>query len=150
MELRHIIAARLRLLHRWSCHWDSDARPDTAYVGQYGELVAASWGRAHGMRVLRHNFRWGDAGEIDLVCRQGDTLVFCEVKTTTSPDSGAPARAVNRFKRQKQRSGALRWLQLLGKEVPIRFDIIEVWLAAGQKPRIRHTPGAFSLRERAH
>ena len=116
-------------------------------MGQYGELVAASWVRSHGMRVLRHNFRWGDAGEIDLVCRQGDTLVFCEVKTTTSPDSGAPARAVDRFKRQKQRSGARRWLQLLGREVPIRFDILEVWLTAGQKPRIRHTPGAFSLRE---
>ncbi len=102
------------------------------------------------MRVLRRNFRWGDAGEIDLVCRQGDTLVFCEVKTTTSPDSGAPARTVDRFKRQRQRSGALRWLQLLGKEVPIRFDIVEVWLSAGQKPRIRHTLGAFSLREETH
>lgn len=140
----------MRLLHRWSFRWDSDTRPDTAYVGQYGELVAASWVRAHGMRVLRSNFRWGDAGEIDLVCRQGDTLVFCEVKTTTSPDSGAPARAVDRHKRQKQRSGALRWLQLLGREVPIRFDIIEVWLSPGQKPTVRHTPGAFSLREGAH
>lgn len=98
------------------------------------------------MRVLRRNFRWGDAGEIDLVCRQGDTLVFCEVKSTTSPDSGAPARAVNLYKRRKIRSGALRWLQLLGQEVPIRFDIIEVWLTGGHPPRIRHSPAAFSLR----
>lgn len=139
----------MHLLHRWNCPWASDTRPDTAYIGRYGELVAASWARAYGMRILRHNFRWGNAGEIDLVCRQGDTLVFCEVKSTTSPDSGAPARAVDRYKRQKQRSGALRWLQLLGKEVPIRFDIIEVWLHPGQKPRIRHTPAAFSLHEHA-
>ncbi|MBQ4614206.1 MAG: YraN family protein [Akkermansia sp.] len=147
MELRHTIAARLHLLHRWSCPWAADTRPDTAYVGQYGELVAASWVRAHGMTVLRSNFRWGDAGEIDLVCRQGDTLVFCEVKSTTSPDSGAPARAVDRFKRRKLRSGALRWLQLLGREVPTRFDILEIWLSGGQLPRVRHTTSAFPLRK---
>lgn len=137
----------MRLLHNRCCRWASDTRPGTAYVGQYGELAAASYLRAHGYRILRRNFRWGDAGEIDIVCRTGDTLVCCEVKSTTSPESGAPARAVDRRKRMRLRTGARQWLYLLGREVPVRFDIIEVFLASGRKPIIRHTPAAFTMHE---
>lgn len=116
-------------------------------MGQYGELVAASWLRRQGCRILRRNFRWGDSGEIDIVCRDGDTLVFAEVKSNASLQHGAPGRAVNASKRERQRSGARSWLNLLGHEVPIRFDIVEVRLPAGERPQINLQKSAFSLHE---
>lgn len=109
--------------------------------------MAASWLRAQGLRVLRRNFRWGDSGEIDLVCRQGDSLVFVEVKSNTGKEHGAPGRAVNRHKRQLLRRGARNWLRLLKKDVPVRFDIMEVWLPPLQRPELRWTQHAFTMVE---
>ena len=148
MELRHTIAARLHLLHKWSCPWDSDTPPSRAYLGEYGEQVAASYLRAHGHKVLYRNFREGGRGEIDIMCRQGNTLVACEVKSSASPASGAPMRAVDRTKRELLRSGLRNWLRLLKRDdIPTRFDIIEVYLIGGEKPDIRHLQGAFGMHE---
>ena len=113
MELRYTIAARLHLLHKWSCPWDSESVPSTAYIGAYGELVAASFLRAQGVKVLRRNWRWGDSGELDIVCRDGDTLVAVEVKSTASARAGSPLRMVNAEKRRLLRHGLLNWLYLL-------------------------------------
>ena len=75
----------MHLLHRWSCPWDSDNLPSRRYIGDYGELVASSWLRSQGLKVLRRNFRWGDSGEIDIVCREQDQLIFCD------PTAAVPA-----------------------------------------------------------
>ncbi|MBQ7024033.1 MAG: YraN family protein [Akkermansia sp.] len=148
MELRHTIAARLHLLHKWSCPWDSDTPPTPAYLGEYGELVAASYLRAHGHKVLYRNFREGGRGEIDIMCREGDTLVACEVKSSASPASGAPMRAVDRAKRELLRSGLRNWLRLLKRDdIPTRFDIIEIYLIGGQKPVVHHHQDAFGMHE---
>ena len=135
----------MRLLHKLRCPWSSDAAPEPSYRGQYAELVAASYLRARGLRILRRNFRWGRRGELDIVARQGDTLVVCEVKSTISPESGAPARAVNHSKRRLLRYGAYNWLRLLGKPVPVRFDVVEVYLQAGKAPRIHWSTNCFPL-----
>ena len=47
------------------------------YRGDYAELVAASFLRTQGLRILRRNFRWGRRGELDIVARRGDTLIVC-------------------------------------------------------------------------
>ncbi len=99
------------------------------------------------MKVLRRNFRLGRSGEVDLVCRHGETLVFVEVKSTTHAEHGAPARAVNRRKRELLRRGARNWLRLLGYAVPIRFDIVEVLLPPGGRPQLRRKQGAFTMHE---
>ena len=147
MESLHTIAARLRLLHKWSCPWDSDAVPPRGFIGRYGEKVAASWLRAHGYKILRRNFRLGSGGEVDIVSRQGDTLVFTEVKSSTSPASGAPSRMVNHAKRELIRRGARNWLLMLGREVPYRFDILELYLLPRQTPRVKLLENAFHMHE---
>ena len=123
--------------------------PPRAFTGRYGEHVAASWLRAHGYRILYQNFRIGSGGEVDIVCRRGDTLVFTEVKSTTSPSSGTPARMVDRTKRELIRRGARNWLRLLNREVPYRFDIVEVTLLPGQAPAVNLIENAFHMQERA-
>ncbi len=144
MKLRHRLAARLSLLHRRPCCWSADAVPDRAWVGRFGEHVAASWLRAHGFRVLRQNFRWGNSGEIDIVCRCGETLVFVEVKSGTVDGPYPLAHKVDQEKRRLIRRGARNWFRLLGHSVPHRFDIVEVHLRAGARPEINHIAGAFS------
>lgn len=110
-------------------------------------MAAASWLRARGYRILRRNFRWGGSGEVDLVCRDGETLVFTEVKTRTRTDYGSPGRAVDARKRTLLRRGAGHWLHLLGRETPYRFDIVELVLRDGARPAIRLRRGAFLMRE---
>ncbi len=138
----------MHLLHRCSCPWGSDTVPNGAYVGAYGELVAASYLRAQGLKVLRRNFRWGNSGEVDLVCRDGDTLVFCEVKSSTSPAHGSPARAVNRDKRDLLRRGARNWLRLLPLDAPYRFDIVVVYLHPRHRPTVEWNRNAFPMKGR--
>ena len=145
MELRHTIAARLHLLHRLRCPWNSESLPETRYRGDYAELVAASYLRSQGLRILRRNFRWGRSGELDIVSRSGDFLVICEVKSTISPESGDPARAIDATKRRLLRTGAYNWLYLLGRRIPVRFDVVEVFLKAGEKPIVRWSRDAFPL-----
>lgn len=122
--------------------------PASAYVGAYGELVAASYLRAQGLKVLRQDFRWGNSGEVDLVCRDADTLVFCEVKSSTSTAYGSPARAVNRAKRDLLRRGARNWLRILPLDVPYRFDIVAVYFHPRQRPTVEWKRNAFSMNGR--
>lgn len=112
-------------------------------------MAAASWCKSNGWRVLRSNWKYGRHGEIDLVCRDGECLVFAEVKTRTSGSFGNPARAVDRDKRRLMRSGAYAWLRMLDDEaVPYRYDVIEVILQSGDTPGINHIPYAFGEKER--
>lgn len=108
--------------------------------------MAASWLRSRGVCVLRRNFRWGNHGEIDLVCREGDTLVFVEVKSVRSRRGGAPAYRITEGKRRKMRQAAHYWCLHLQQEVPVRFDVVEVWLRGGERPELRYTPAAFPPR----
>ncbi len=143
MKLHHRIASRLHLLHRMACPWSAEETPGHLYVGRYGELVAASWLRAQGLHVLRHNFRWGRSGEIDLVCREGDTLVFVEVKSGTVDGPYPLAHKVDEEKRKLIRRGARNWFRLLGHHVPHRFDVVEVHLRAGIRPELNQITNAF-------
>lgn len=148
-ELAERVLAYLRVLHRLRVPWAAGNPPPPKRYGRYGERVAASWLRARGHRILRRDWRWGRRGELDIVSREGDTLVFTEVKSAlVSSVGGAPARRVNREKRELIRIGARNWLRLLNKgAVPHRFDIIEVYLPPAARPEIIHTPNAFGMEE---
>jgi putative endonuclease len=115
-------------------------------LGEHGEKLAARFLRGHGFKILYRNFRGRQGGEIDLVCRERDTLVFVEVKTRTREDFGRPLEAVNREKQRRISLGGLAWLRLLGDpDILFRFDVVEVVIAEETDPRLELIRNAFQL-----
>jgi len=110
--------------------------------------LAARFLRQNGYKILYRNFRGRSGGEIDLVCRDGDTLVFVEVKTRTREEFGRPFDAVSREKQKRISRGGLAWLRLLDNpEILFRFDVVEVIIASEAKPRLELLRNAFALSE---
>ena len=110
---------------------------DHLAIGALGERIAGAHLRADGRRLLYRNFRAPRGGEIDIVTRDGKTLSFVEVKTRTSEKFGRPLEAVDNRKKQLMQRGANEWLRLLGtRNLPWRFDVVEVMLLEGEKPRV--------------
>jgi putative endonuclease len=97
-----------------------------------------------GWKILRRNFRARGGGEVDLVCRDHDTLVFAEVKTRRSEEMGRPLDAVDAKKQRLIRQGGLYWLRLLDMpDITFRFDVIEV--IARDPVEVRMIESAFTL-----
>ncbi len=113
-------------------------------LGRYGEEVAARHLQAAGYAIVERNWRCG-GGEIDLVARDGDVLVFVEVKTRASVRFGIPAEAVSPLKAQRIRGLAVRWLVARRPEfTEIRFDVVSVVCrAAGADAEVEHIRNAF-------
>lgn len=119
--------------------------PEHLRRGVLGEKAAKKYLQKLGLKFLCANFR-SARGEIDLVFREKDCLVFVEVKTRSSEDWTRPAAAVNAHKRKLLSGCALDYLQLLkNPEVKMRFDIVEVLLKDGVVNEIRHLPNTFNL-----
>ena len=118
-------------------------------TGERGEKFAARYLRRNGYRILVRRFKTR-AGEIDIVCRHGEWLVFVEVKTRKSDDYGAPSEAVTKEKQKHMSRVALEYLRLLDNpRLHFRFDIVEVILQDGaRRPTdIRLIQNAFDLSE---
>jgi putative endonuclease len=110
-----------------------------------GERAARRQLRAAGLKFLTANFR-SPRGEIDLVFRDRDCLVFVEVKTRSSEDWTRPAAAVNLRKRRLLSRAALDYLRRIKQPpIKIRFDIVEVLLEDGVVREVRHLPNTFTL-----
>lgn len=92
--------------------------------------MAARWYEDHGYEVLERNWRRRE-GEVDLIVRQGRTVVFCEVKTRSSARFGTGAESVLEAKQRRIRRLASRWLSELtpaaGRtRVEVRFDVVSI------------------------
>lgn len=126
--------------------WLAPARlPPHLLAGQLGERAAKKYLRKLGLKFLTANFRT-DRGEIDLIFRERDCLVFVEVKARSSEDWGRPAAAVDRERRTRLTRAGLDYLRLLKfPAVKVRFDIVEVLLESGCVSEIRHLPNAFPM-----
>ena len=119
--------------------------PEHLRRGREGETAARHHLVASGMKVLTSNYR-GKRGEIDLVLREGNCLVFAEVKTRSSENWVRPAAAVDRRKRRLLSLTAEDYLRRLpDRRVPWRFDVVEVILSNGQVREIRHLRNAFTM-----
>jgi putative endonuclease len=135
----------MNLWERLQAWRDAEPRPEHLRRGDLGERAARKHLRRLGLRFLTANFR-SARGEIDLVLRDGDCLVFAEVKTRSSEDWTRPAAAVDSRKRRLLSQAALDYLRLLrNPEVKIRFDIVEVLLSGGEVREVRHLPNTFAL-----
>lgn len=127
----------------WQWFLGVDQTPEHLRRGRLGELAAAENLRQAGMKILATNYR-GGRGELDLVCRDGECLVFVEVKTRSSEEWGRPALAVDKEKRRLIGVAAQYYLKRLGNpEVKLRFDVVEVLLKEGAVAEVRHLPNAF-------
>lgn len=119
--------------------------PEHLRRGRLGERAARKHLRGAGLKFLTANFR-SPRGEIDLVFRDDDCLVFVEVKTRSSESWTRPAAAVNAAKRRRLSLTALDYLRRLRQPpIKVRFDIVEVLLDGGRVREIRHLPNTFTL-----
>ena len=113
----------------------------TRALGAYGEAFAARQLTAQGMVVLDRNWRC-EAGEIDLVLRDGRVLVVCEVKTRTSTAYGDPLEVVTAVKAARLRRLAARWVEGHAVHPPeIRIDLVGVIVPRRGAPSAEHVRG---------
>jgi putative endonuclease len=145
MSARGLVRGRIREYARLSwlrAKWHKLFPPAT--LGQRGEAVAAKYLRRRGYKIVARGSR-GALGELDLVAVEGRTVVFVEVKTRRSQNSGHPAEAVDDDKQRRLTRLAIGYLRRHGLlECPARFDVIAVtWPAGRGKPTIEHFQQAF-------
>lgn len=134
------------LAERWQNRFR--LKPEHLRRGATGEKLAARFLRKRGYKVLYRNFRGRTGGELDIVCRDDDTLVFVEVKTRSREDFGRPFEAVRRDQQKRISRGALAWLRMLDNpDILFRFDVVEVMMREGEEPHLELIRNAFSLSE---
>ncbi len=116
-------------------------------IGNYGERVAAAFLRRQGYRVLTRNYKT-TRGEIDLVCRHGEILVFVEVRTraevelrSAPPKPSTPARRKHFAKRRASATSN----SLEREDITYRFDAVEVELKTGAIPGCTLHPELFCV-----
>ena len=114
--------------------------------GRRGEDVAHDFVRSVGMTVLTRNWR-GKRGELDLVCKDGDTLVFVEVKTRDRAGMAAPHDALTPEKQRRLVRAAEEYLSRnKAWDQPCRFDLVAVTMGGdGQGAQVEHIENAFIL-----
>jgi putative endonuclease len=111
-------------------------------LGERGENMAAKFLRSQGYKILERNYKTS-VGEIDIIARDGKTLVFVEVKTRLYDDP-TPEEQVNQVKQHQNTKAAHMYLRRFGQpQPPARFDVVAVVWPSGQPPMIRHTTDAF-------
>jgi putative endonuclease len=116
-----------------------------AGVGNRGEELAAAFLVRNGFELIERNFRC-KGGEVDIVAKDGKTLVFVEVKSRKTLTYGVPQLAVTPFKQRQISKAALTWLAKNHKhDSPARFDVIAILLNGDYQHQIEHIRNAFDL-----
>ncbi len=123
-------------------HWTAEQA-----AGRRAEDLAQRYLQRQGLVIVARNYRLlSGAGEIDIVAREGSTVVFIEVKSRTSEDYGSPERAISAEKRANLLRTAVDYLRRHRLDPrQARFDVVTV--VFGNTPRIRRMGDVFSLRE---
>ena len=121
-------------------------RPNTSFVGEFGEHLAAEFLENQGFRLVLSNFKVpvgrnsrdvAVTGEIDLIALDGNTICFVEVKTRSSDEFASPLAAVDlRKQRQITRTARVyrKIFNLLGAK--FRYDVVSIVLTKGKEPRV--------------
>jgi putative endonuclease len=101
------------------------------------EERACEYLRSLGYRIVARNWRW-HGGEVDIIAKDRETLVFVEVKARSGRRFGLPSEAVGRHKRKRLLIAAKAFLRNDYGKVPVRFDVISVL-----EEELSHLKGAF-------
>lgn len=110
----------------------------TKKLGDQGEALAKKFFKKLGYKILEQNFRTR-LGEIDLIARDKNTLVFIEVKTRTSSAFGWPEEAVTATKKRHLATAVNIYLQQKKLfDQPFRCDILSIDFSGGKNPEIVH------------
>ena len=124
---------------------DDLAVMDNRTLGERGEAIAAAYLKGQRFIIIERNFRC-KGGEVDIIAREGKTLVFVEVKTRRTLTFGPPQLALTPFKQRQISKAALTWLakkKQFGANA--RFDVIAIIAPDHQVPQIEHIRNAFDL-----
>ena len=114
--------------------------------GRKGEILAAEYLERHGIKVVTQNFRC-PIGEIDLVGRDGKTIVFVEVRSRSTVNYGLPQESISASKQRRLTRLAQWYLKRHGWErEPARFDVIAILWREGS-PELTWIVNAFEARE---
>ncbi|HEX4170738.1 MAG TPA: YraN family protein [Bryobacteraceae bacterium] len=115
--------------------------PDAA-LGRHGEDLAHRFLRSSGLTVVARNYRPGADSEIDLVARDGDILVFVEVKSRQTAEFGSPDRAVDLEKQRHIVRAARAFTARSGDDwSKVRFDVVSIVFS--NPPAITHHRDSF-------
>ncbi len=116
--------------------------PGVKERGQVGELHATKHLEAKGLRILARNWRCS-IGELDIVARDGEHIVFIEVKSAGRQSDFRPEDRVNHEKQTRIKRLARAYLKSQRLDAPVRYDIVTVIWQDGQA-RIEHFENAFN------
>ena len=116
-------------------------------IGDEGERIACEYMIHNGYRIIKRNYS-SKFGEIDIIARKDEYLVFTEVKARKSTAFGEPCEFVDYRKQQKIIKTAYRYIEEYKIESPLRFDICEIIHKTGADgrifvQRINYIEGAF-------
>lgn len=109
--------------------------------GKRSEIIAADYLKKQGYKILEVNYK-NKIGEIDIIAKDGDYIVFVEVKARASQKFGHPLEAIDEIKQQKIHNIASIYLMKNKKyNSPCRFDAISI--LGVEEPEITHIKNAF-------
>ena len=114
-------------------------------IGELGESIATTFLKGVGFSIVERNFTCV-CGELDIIARDGRSIVFVEVKCRKNKAYGPPQLAVTPFKQRQISKAALVWLskrRLYDAEA--RFDVVAIVLHEHDLPEIEHIRNAFDL-----
>jgi putative endonuclease len=111
-------------------------------TGKRGEALAMAFLQQKGYEIQALNWRFSRA-EVDIIAKDGESLVFLEVKTRRSEQFGHPAAFVTPKKRRFLADASQEYMRETGHDWAFRFDIVAVILVPGGAPRVEHFPDAF-------
>jgi len=113
-------------------------------LGSKGESLAVTFIKKRGYTVITRNYKT-PFGEIDIIAKDGDTVVFIEVKTRKNTVFGYPFESVNKKKMQKIKNSALHYLKKQGQEFRVRFDVISIVSTYSGHNEVEHITDAFEV-----
>ena len=112
-------------------------------LGKAGEEIALKFLKEKGFEIIEQNYRYGH-GEIDIIAKDGEIIVFIEVKTRKNLEFGPPEMSVTKNKqRQIRKIAGAYLLEKNIKDVDCRLDVVAILLNKNLPPEINHIENAF-------